>query len=265
MFSKGAPYREKVVAATVSIRRTTLRRDLWWLEPLIIVLVLGGFVVYSFIVSIQNANYFADPYLSPFYSPCLSTNCVHPTLPIVGDWWNLSPAILIVGSPLAFRVTCYYYRRSYYRAFFWSPPACAVPDARSRYGGEAKFPFVIQNAHRYTLYLATVVLVVLWWDTVQAFHFGGRFGIGLGSLVMLGNVLLLSGYTFGCHAARYLVGGYLDSFRGASPRFRLWSFTTRLNLHHSWWAWASLFGVALTDLYIRLVSMGVIADPRIVL
>ena len=258
-------YRGLQVAATVDVRhRPHERRDLWWLEPLVIVLVLGGFVVYSFIVSIQNGSYFADPYLSPFYSPCLSTNCIHPTLPIVGDWWNLSPAILIVGSPLAFRVTCYYYRRSYYRAFFWSPPACAVPDARARYTGETRFPFVIQNIHRWALYLAVVVLAFLWWDVVLAFDFGGHLGIGLGTAVMLANVLLLSGYTFGCHAARYLVGGYLDSFHHASLRFRLWSWVTLLNLHHSRWAWASLFGVAFTDLYIRLLAMGVITDLRIV-
>lgn len=253
------------MAATVDVRhRPHERRDLWWLEPLVIVAVLGGFVVYSFLAGIANADYFFDPYLSPLYSPCLAENCVHPTFPLLGSWWNLSPAILVVGSPLAFRVTCYYYRRSYYRAFFWSPPACAVPDARQGYRGETAFPFVLQNIHRYTLYLAIVVLAFLWWDTVIAFSFDGRLGIGLGSLVMLANVVLLSGYTFGCHAARYLVGGYLDSFHGASLRFRLWSWATRLSVQHSRWAWASLVVVMGTDLYIRLLAMGVLADPRIV-
>jgi hypothetical protein len=255
----------RVVASIADVRhRAHERKDRWWLEPLVIVSVLGGFVIYSFIVSIQNANYFFDPYLSPFYSPCLTSSCVHPTFPIIGDWYTLSPAFLIVGSPLAFRFTCYYYRRSYYRAFFWSPPACAVPDARARYTGESKFPWIIQNIHRYALYLAILVLVVLWYDAIQAFNFGGRFGVGLGTLVMVGNVLLLSGYTFGCHAARYLVGGHLDSFHGKSLRLRLWELATRLNLRHSRWAWFSLFGVALTDLYIRLSAMGVIVDPRLV-
>jgi len=249
------------VASIADVRhRPHERKDLWWLEPLLIVSILGGFVIYSFIVSVLNANYFFDPYLSPFYSPCLTTGCVHPTLPLIGDWYTLSPAFLIVGSPLAFRVTCYYYRRSYYRAFFWSPPACAVPDARAKYTGETKFPWIAQNIHRYALYLAIVVLAILWFDALQAFDFGGRFGIGLGSVIMVTNVLLLSGYTFGCHAARYLVGGYLDSFHGKSLRFRLWEFATKLNERHSRWAWFSLFGVALTDLYIRLLSIGVISE-----
>jgi hypothetical protein len=252
-----------VATTTASVRgRPHERQDRWWIEPLTIVLVLGLFGVYALVVSVLNGNYYHDPYLSPFYSPCLTTSCVHPTFPVIGDWYNLSPAFLIVGSPLAFRATCYYYRRSYYRAFFWSPPACSVPDARAKYSGETRFPFVLQNLHRYTLYLALVVLAILWWDVFLAFNFDGRFGVGLGTLIMLANVLLLSGYTFGCHAARYLVGGYLDSFHGASLRYRLWSVANRLNAHHGRYAWFSLFSVMLTDLYIRLAAMGVITDLR---
>jgi len=178
-----------VATTTASVRqRPHERHDRWWVEPLTIVLVLGLFGVYAFVVSIQNANYFHDPYLSPFYSPCLTTGCVHPTFPIIGDWYNLSPAFLIVGSPLAFRATCYYYRRSYYRAFFWSPPACTVPDARAKYSGETKFPWIIQNIHRYALYLAIPVLAILWWDAIGAFNFGGRFGIGLGTLITTNHI-----------------------------------------------------------------------------
>jgi len=129
--------------------------DLWWVEPVVIVTVLGAFVLYSMYAGLVGTNYYFDPYLSPLYSPCLTANCVHPTLPIVGSYWNLSPAIIIVAFPLAFRVTCYYYRRSYYRAFFWSPPACAVPDAHKSYAGETRFPFLIQNLHRYALIFAT--------------------------------------------------------------------------------------------------------------
>src|SRR5438309_9956956 len=168
-------------------------------------MVLGAFVLYSVYAGVVGTNYYYEPYLSPLYSPCLSANCVHPTLPLIGPYWNLSPAILIVAFPLAFRVTCYYYRRSYYRAFFWSPPACTIPDSRGKYTGETRFPFVFQNIHRYALYLAIPVLAILWWDALQAFNFGGRFGIGLGSVIMLTNVVLLTGYTVGCHAARYLV------------------------------------------------------------
>ena len=41
-----------------------------------------------------------------------------------------------------------------------------------------------------------------------------------------------------------------------------WSWATALNARHARWAWASLIVVGLTDLYIRLLSMGVLTDPR---
>jgi len=91
--------------------RTTERHDRWWVEPLPIVLVLTGFSIYALWAALQNANYYAPPYLSPLYSPCLAQNCAHPTLPLFGSWWNLSPAFLVLGIPLGFRATCYYYRR----------------------------------------------------------------------------------------------------------------------------------------------------------
>ncbi len=240
------------------------RIDRWWVQPLLVVLVLGGFSVYALWAALQNANYFADPYLSPFYSPCLAANCVHPTLPIFGQWWILSPAFIVLGVPLGFRVTCYYYRRAYYRSFFWSPPACAVPDARRSYSGETKFPFILQNIHRYLFWLALIVLIFLWWDVFLAFRFPTGFGVGLGTLVLLGNVVLLSLYSLSCHSCRYLCGGYLDSFARARFRYHMWSIANRLNERHALFAWLSLFSVVIADLYVRLVATGVMIDPRIV-
>jgi hypothetical protein len=241
------------------------RRDAWWVEPLTVVLVLGSFGVYGFWAALQNAHYYVAPYLSPFYSPCLAANCDHVTLPIVGSWWNLSPAFLILWAPLGFRATCYYYRKAYYRSFFWAPPACAVPDAASRYTGENRLPFLLQNIHRYFFWASLVVLAFLWWDVLLAFRFPGTgFGVGVGTLVLLANVVLLSLYTFSCHSCRYLAGGYLDTFVKAPLRYRLWRIANRLNERHALFAWVSLFGVALADLYIRLVSMGVIQDLRLI-
>jgi hypothetical protein len=243
----------------------TGRRDAWWVEPLAVVLVLGSFGVYGLWAALQNAHYFAAPYLSPFYSPCLAASCVHASLSIVGSWWNLSPAFLVLWAPLGFRATCYYYRKAYYRSFFWAPPACAVPDAAKRYSGETRLPFLLQNIHRYFFWLSLVVLGFLWWDVLLAFRFpDARIGVGVGTLVLLTNVTLLSLYTFSCHSCRYLSGGYLDTFVKAPLRYHLWRITSRLNEHHALFAWVSLFGVALADLYVRLVSMGVIRDLRLI-
>ena len=250
------------MAAAVIARRRIERRDLWWLEPLAIVIVLGAFVAYSAWAGLQNANYFADPYLSPFYSPCISANCTEVTVPLIGSWWVWSPAILIVPFPLLFRLTCYYYRRSYYRAFFWAPPACTVPDALRRYSGESKFPFLLQNLHRYAFYAAVLVLAILAYDAIRAFGFRDGIHVGLGTLIMVANVGFLSLYTFSCHSCRYLCGGYLDQFHNAPVRYRLWMAVNRLNVRHGLFAWLSLFSVGLTDIYIRLVAAGALTDPR---
>jgi hypothetical protein len=260
-----------VATTALPLRQRVLRRDVWFLEPFAIVVVLGTFVVYSFFAGIANAHYYVAPYLSPLYSPCISANCAHLTfgVPIIGEWWNFAPAIWIVGFPLAFRATCYYYRRSYYRAFFLAPPACAVPDAFAKYGGETRFPFIIQNIHRYAFYAAMVFIFILSYDAVLSFIFptatGQALGIGLGSVIMTVNVALITLYTVSCHSCRHLCGGYLDRFHRRPFWYRLWSAVSRLNARHGLFAWLSLFSVALADLYIRLLSMGVIPfDPRIV-
>lgn len=244
--------------------KITQRQDLWWVEPLLVVFVLGGFVVYATWAALQDGYYYAAPYLSPFYSPCLSANCAHVTLPLIGSWWNLSPAILILWMPGGFRVTCYYYRKAYYRSFFASPPACAVRDVARSYTGETRFPFVLQNLHRYFFWLATLVLVFLWWDAFEAFHFPDGLGVGVGTLVLLANVFFLSLYSFSCHSCRHLCGGYLDSFSKSPARYRMWHVVSRLNERHMLFAWISLIWVALTDLYVRLVAMGVIHDLRLI-
>jgi hypothetical protein len=252
-----------------------LRKDAWWALPVTVVIVLGSFIVYSTWAALQNAHYFADPYLSPFYSPCLSASCQHLTfgyglpdisLPIIG---LLSPAFLILGGPGLFRLTCYYYRKAYYRSFWLAPAACAVRDVKSGYTGETRFPLIVQNFHRYAWYVAVFFIVMLSWDVLLAFRFpvaggGHRFGIGVGTLVMLVNVIFLAGYTFSCHSCRHVCGGHVDVFSRAKGRYGAWKFLTRLNEQHPAFAWLSLFSVGLTDLYIRLVAMGKITDLRII-
>jgi hypothetical protein len=241
----------------------TLRRDTWWVEPLLVVLVLGSFGVYATWAALQNAHYYAAPYLSPFYSPCLAESCQHVSLPLVGRWWTLSPAFLILWIPGGFRATCYYYRKAYYRSFFGMPPACAVRDIPRRYTGETRFPFLLQNVHRYFFWLSIPILAFLWWDAVLAFRFPNGFGMGVGTVVLLANAALLSLYSFSCHSCRHLCGGHLNLFSRHPGRFRLWRLVTRLNERHMLYAWISLVGVGLADLYVRLVSMGVIRDLRL--
>ena len=229
----------------------------WWLLPLVVVAVLGGFGIYGTWTAVFGgkadcalAAYLCGPYLSPFWSPQVGNS-----------------AVWILPIPLLFRATCYYYRKAYYRSFFWDPPACAVGELRHRsYQGETRFPLVLNNLHRFAMYAATVVLFFLWIDVVEAFSYNGHLGIGLGTVVMLINVVLLSGYSFSCHSLRHLVGGRLDCFtasRSGNARFHLWRWVTTLNQRHPMFAWLSLFSVVLTDVYIRVLMGHSFVDPHI--
>ena len=250
------------VAVAISGTKT-LRRDRWWVEPLITVVVLGAFTVYATWAAFVNADYYVEPYLSPFYSPCLATSCDHATVEVFGDWWDLSPALLILPFPLGFRLTCYYYRKAYYRAFFWSPPACAVQDARPRYSGESRFPLILQNVHRIFFYLILPFPILLLWDGLRAFDFPDGFGLGVGTVILLVNAVLLGIYVLSCHSCRHVCGGRIDCLSEKPARYGLWKFVTRLNEHHMLIAWISMIGVAATDLYIRLVANGTIRDLRL--
>jgi hypothetical protein len=233
----------------------TDRRDAWWVAPVAVAAGLGVLGLYLTWAAAQNAHFRFGGYLSPVYSPE-----IHPV------WWPLSPAFLILIPPLLFRTTCYYYRKAYYRAFFWDPPACGVGEMKRKYAGEAKFPFLLQNMHRFALYLALFWLLFLWRDVWDAFFFQGRFGIGIGSLAILASTGTLTLYTTSCHSWRHIVGGKLDCFScSASSRARhgIWQRVTLLNEGHQLYAWVSLFAVTFADLYIRLLSMGVIHDVRL--
>ena len=247
----------------------TSRRDRWWLSPLLVGLGLAAFGVYALVVALQGDDYLytgvGAHYLSPFYSPDLPA--------LLGFDPPFSAAFLVLWVPLGLRATCYYYRKAYYRSYFLAPPACAVGGIeRRRYRGEAGLPLVLQNAHRFFFYLATIVLGFLWYDAFRASAFetsdgGHELGVGVGTLVLLFNVVLLSLFTFGCNSFRHLVGGRLDCFtcsRAARTRHWVWRGVTVLNLRHRDWAWLSLASVAFADLYVRLVASGAFDDPRLI-
>ena len=246
----------------------TLRRDRWWAQPIFAAATLlgaGGYATWAIIFGTHN---YAPPYLSPFYSPCLGASCPDEfrlaSLPTFG----LSPAILIMLVVFGFRTTCYYYRKTYYRSLFFDPPACAVGEPWGKgYRGETFFPLILQNFHRYFLYLAIIVLAFLWYDTAKAFEFGGRIGVGLGSIILVINAVLLSGYLLGCHSFRHLIGGSQDCINCSAfgrARHGAWKRSSWFNAFHGNWAWASLVFVCFADLYVRLCSLGVITDPRVV-
>jgi len=251
----------------------TTRRDAWWASPLAVFLGLTAWLIYSTWAALQGEHYTFGPYLSPFYSPELFGQSGHAWLGPRPGWWPgwlpFSPAFLILWAPGGFRLTCYYYRGAYYKAFWADPPSCAVGEPRKGYLGERSFPLVLQNVHRYFLYLALVFLVILSYDVWKALWFENpatgqiEFGIGVGTLVLATNVVLLGAYTLGCHSLRHLVGGRLTQISKKPFQAGAYRCVSCLNRRHMLWAWLSLVWVAFADLYVRLCSMGVLPDGRI--
>jgi hypothetical protein len=257
----------------------TFRKDRWWVEPLLTGTGFALFVVYATWSALQGNHYWYKGYLSPFYSPLLF---VDPTVvgaaPVEHGWFGAwpewlraiwppfmptSPAILILVGPLSFRATCYYYRKFYYRAYFMTPPACAVGALPQKsYRGETLL-FLFQNLHRYTLYIALAYILILSYDAVLSYFRDGQFGIGVGSLVLTLNPIMLATYTLGCHSFRHLIGGQLNCFScdaASKSRYGVWQRVSWLNERHMLFAWLSLIWVAFSDFYVRMVSMGYFHD-----
>ena len=257
----------------------TQRSDRWWFEPLWTGVGFLCFVIYTTWAMLQGDYYWWSAgvegfggYLSPFYSPLIFINPIangaapmdHSWFGSWPEWWpNLipaSPAILILAGPLSFRMTCYYYRKFYYRAYFMSPPGCSVKGIiNKKYKGETAL-LIFQNLHRFTLYIAIGIIFILSYDAILSFFQGGKFGVGVGSIILTINPILLIGYTFGCHAFRHLSGGHKDCFTcpNGKPtfRYRVWKGVSWLNGRHMMWAWISMIWVAFTDIYVRMVASG---------
>ena len=259
------------VPGRASIAVRTLRTDNWRKAPLLTFTLLTIWVLYALVRTVSQRAYFVQQYhyLSPFSSPCVSASCPSDARDF-GTWFGHFPpfiplALLVLPFLLGFRLTCYYYRKAYYRAFWASPPACAVAEPHAGYSGETKFPLIFQNLHRYFFGAAVVISIINTYDAVRAFQGkDGGVGLGLGTIIMVINVVLLWTYTASCHSCRHIVGGKIRSFSRHPLRYKAWQLVSKLNGRHMQLAWTTLATLMLTDGYIALVSSGAFSDLRIV-
>ena len=238
---------------------TTMRVDRWSIRPGLIAIGLTLFIIYATASAVFGIPYFgvdysAAGYHSPFFSIALGET-------VLPGWF--SPAILVLWIQILFRATCYYFRGAYYKAFFADPPACAVgePTIHRKYSMENRLPFILMNAHRFTLYLAFIPLFVLWLDLVLAFFHDGSFRLGLGVFLIAADAILVSLYVFSCHSFRHLVGGGMDCFSctaNTRRRHGIWQRVSAWNQYHGVWAWASLFSIVIVDLYVRALALDII-------
>lgn len=247
----------------------TLRTDRWWWAPVLNVVGLLAWLTYSVTRVFLQENYWVADYhyLTPYYSPCVSNGCLPEAAhfgTFLPDVWWMPYAALSLPFLLLFRLTCYYYRKAYYRAFWASPPACAVAEPHAKYSGETKFPLLGQNLHRYAFYAAVIISLINTYDAVLAFHSPSGFGFGLGNVILVINVVMLWAYTVSCHSCRHIVGGRLRNFSAHPVRYRGWTFVSKLNGKHMELAWITLGTLALTDFYVMAVSSGWFSDLRFI-
>ena len=250
----------------------TDRVDKWWTGPTAMALYLGFMLAYSTWRGLMEADFwiFSDfgasagnptmaiesansHVLSPLFSPLIVPG-ENSWVPVQLQW--MSPAMFILIFPAGFRGTCYYYRKAYYRAFMQQPTGCVVSKPWNEYSGETGL-LVVQNLHRYFMYAALAYLPLLSYDVWLSINFHlddvHKYGISVGTLILLINVIMLTGYTFGCHAFRHVVGGASNNWTGTSMnkmKYKFWKMSTMFNERHKDWALYSLFWVMFTDFYI---------------
>jgi hypothetical protein len=260
---------EAPAKARAQIKERTLRKDNWRLYPITTLVIFTAWVVYATVRAFWGAAFYVPEYhyLTPFYSPCFNEICGDAAefgtfLPAETKGW-IPFAAVSLPFLLLFRLTCYYYRKAYYRSYWASPPACAVQEPHKKYSGERRFPLIGQNLHRYFWLAAAVISVINTYDAILAYHGKeGGFGIGLGSLILTANVILLWAYTLSCHSCRHIVGGRLKNFSKHPVRYWMWGVVSKLNEKHGQYALITLGSLVLADFYVMLVASGTISDLR---
>jgi len=242
---------------------STDRKDSWKQSWLLFGFTFVAFAVYSILVvafdfkhGVRGVVTGAD-YQSPFYGPDLTG--------YLSNWpVSLPFALLTLWAPFGFRGTCYYMRRVYYRSIFSSPPGCAIEGfegRRGKYSGETKFPFFLNNYHKYFLYLAIVLGLFHWYEVILGVFHDGIY-IGVGTIFAFLDAFFLTLYISSCHAFRNIFGG--SSKRPGKFKYNFWSFISGLNERHGIFFWLSLFSIWIYDIYIRLVAWGFLTEVRFV-
>jgi hypothetical protein len=241
---------------------STWRLDNWWAQPLSLVVALTAFVVYSMfrvfemrenpVVALEGFYHYQSPFVAMDFTWLIPAS-VATAAPYLAY-----PGVILLPFPAGFRFTCYYFRRAYYRSFVARPAACSTEANRNPdYKGETKI-MIFQNLHRYFFYATFILLVlhiVAW--VMDVFHGGGVY-VGVGTLLLLIDIVLLAGYVLGCHAFRHLIGGRVDCFSCSSVNegaHTMWGGVSKLNQKHAFYALASMISIVVADFYLRWIGI----------
>ena len=135
-----------------SIAARTLRTDRWWVEPAVTFTLLVAWLLYALVRTAIAALLLRRGVPLPLaVLLALRLGLLRPRRARLRHLVRRVPAVrparrcFVLPFLLGFRLTCYYYRKAYYRSFWLSPPACAVAEPHGKYTGETRFPLILQN------------------------------------------------------------------------------------------------------------------------
>ncbi len=253
----------------------TMRPDAWWAQPLLVFLGLGAFhrLLHLGGVSGDELLFRAVPLAVLFagnFRRFAAQLVWTETGLVAGAGLLFSPALLILWAPGGFRLTCYYYRGAYYKAFLGRSAGLhrrrTAQDVSRRalvsaHHAECASLLSLSRAHLHRASSLIDVWKAMWFADPAT----GKtsFGIGVGTIVLAINVVLARRLhlwlSFAAPSRRRISRSTFASRRPAISAYRC---VSCLNRRHMLWAWMSLFWVGFSDLYVRLCSMGVWHDFR---
>ena len=250
-----------------AIHGKTLRRDPWWIETLPTFLLLGGFMIYAtgrpFRTPTTSSTPTSRRSTRPASRPTASTSTCTSSAPggrcrrrcsSCRSRWASAPPATTTARPTTAPSSG---RR---------PPARS-PTRPSATRGETRFPFILQNLHRYFFWRAVALPVLPVVGRGQGLRLPGRLRLGRRHAGAARERRPAHAYSLSCHSCRHLCGGHLDVvLRRRRSRIACGSCVTRLNARHVQIAWISLFGVA-ADRPLRAPAgqRAIFDDPRFLL
>ena len=198
--------------------------------------------VYSTWAAFQGNHYAYGPYLSPFYSPVLFGDAPHAWFGPKPGWWPVAAVLAGAADPLGAGRIPLHLLLLPRRVLQGLLGRSAVVHRRRAAQVVSRRAFVPADPSERppVLSLSRAPLPRRAHATTCGRRCGSpirrpgtdSFGIGLGTLVLAVNVVLLGGYTFGCHSLRHLVGGVRDEISKSPLVRRELQVRERLNRRH---------------------------------
>ena len=204
----------------------TMRRDAWWVQPAVVFLVLSSFIVYATWAAFQGDHYSLRARTSR-RSTRRSSAATRRTrwFGPKPAWWPVVAAVLAgpahPAGPGRLPGHLLLLPRRLLQGVLGRPARLRGRRAAQELLGRGLVP--AHPAERPPLLPVRRAALPAWsWPTTSGRRCGSpirppdrsSFGVGVGTLVLAVNVVLLGGYTLGCHSLRHLVGGCLDRLLG---------------------------------------------------